>query len=91
MKQIKIYSCVVVLVVDMISAWHESVNNNLWMEVVLMNQRIRMAIKDAGLRHWEVAERCGVSEYTFVRWLRHELPTDREQAILTAIESLKGG
>ena len=53
-----------------------------------MNQEIRQKIKEAGLKQWQVAKKCGVNEYTFIRWLRDELTEQRRNAILEAIESL---
>ena len=53
-----------------------------------MNQEIRQKIKEAGLKQWQVAKKCGVNEYTFIRWLRDELTVQRRNAILEAIESL---
>lgn len=53
-----------------------------------MNQEIRQAIKAAGLKQWQVAKQCGVTEYTFIRWLRDELPESRKNDILNAIEAL---
>lgn len=52
-----------------------------------MNQEIRKAIKAAGLKQWQVADKCGVSEFTFVRWLRHELTEEKRTAIYAAIEA----
>lgn len=53
-----------------------------------MNQEIRQAIKAAGLKQWQVAKQCGVTEYTFIRWLRDELTEERRKAIFSAIEAL---
>lgn len=53
-----------------------------------MNQEIRKRIKAAGLKQWQVARQCGVTEYTFIRWLRDELTEDRRNAIFKAIEAL---
>lgn len=55
-----------------------------------MNESIKAAIRDAGVKQWQVAEKCGVSEFTFVRWLRRNLSKDREQAIYRAIDAAKG-
>lgn len=54
-----------------------------------MNRDIQEKIKAAGLYQYEVAKLCGVSETTMVRWLRDELPDDKREMILAAIE--KGG
>ena len=53
-----------------------------------MNKEIRQAIKAAGLYQWQVAKKCGVNEYTFIRWLRDELSEKRRKDILSAIEAL---
>lgn len=53
-----------------------------------MNQEIRQAIKAAGLKQWQVAKAIGVSEYSFIRWLRDELPEERRKAVYKAIEEL---
>ena len=50
-----------------------------------MNKDIKQAIKAAGLKQWQVADRCGVSEFTFVRWLRHELTEEQRERIMNAI------
>lgn len=52
------------------------------------NSDIRAAIKEHNLRQYQVAEKVGVSEFTFVRWLRKELSDERKQVILVAIEEL---
>ncbi len=54
-----------------------------------MNQDIRSAIKSAGLKHWQVAKKCGVNESTFVRWLRDELDETKRAMIFKAIDDLK--
>lgn len=53
-----------------------------------MNQEIKDRIKAAGVKQWQVAKECGVSEWTFVRWLRDELTEERRNAIFKAIDSL---
>ena len=54
-----------------------------------MNEAIKQAAKDNGIKLWEIADALKVSEFTFTRWLRHELPADKRQKVLDAIESLK--
>ena len=53
-----------------------------------MNQRIRRAIKAAGITHWKVAEAMGISECTLSRKLRHELPADETERILEIIAQI---
>lgn len=54
-----------------------------------MNNDIKKKIKAAGLHQYQVADLCGISETTLVRWLRYELNDEKKKMILTAIE--KGG
>ena len=54
----------------------------------LLNSDIRAAIKEHNLRQYQVAEKIGVSEFTFVRWLRRELSDERKRIIFAAIEEL---
>ena len=53
-----------------------------------MNKEIRDRIRIAGLKQWQVAKACGVTESTFIRWLRDELTEERRQAIFAAIDTL---
>ncbi len=56
------------------------------------NQTIRETAKKKGIKHWRIAMYLGVSEQTFMRWLRIPLTSEREKAILEAIDDLaKGG
>lgn len=54
----------------------------------MKNIDIRLAIVNKRLKNYEVAAACGVSEFTFSRWLREELPQEKKKRILDAIESL---
>ena len=51
------------------------------------NKELRAAMQRRGLFQWQLAERIGVSEATFSRMLRHELPPEQKADILRAIES----
>ena len=55
-----------------------------------MNQEIKQAIKEAGLKQWQVAEACGISEFALVRWLRYELTEEKRVRIYDAIKRLSG-
>ena len=61
----------------------------------MFNLEIRQAIQGNRLRHYEVAQAVGVSEYTFSVWLRKELSAEKAARIKSAIERLsakvKGG
>ena len=44
--------------------------------------------KQAGIFYWQIADRIGVAESTFLRWIRHELPEEKQTEILQAIEEI---
>lgn len=54
----------------------------------MKNSEIRTALFNSGLKHYQVAEEMGVADETFSRWLRHELPTEKRNEILAAINKL---
>lgn len=56
----------------------------------MKNQKIRLRARGAGVPLWRIAEAMGISEPTFFRKLRHQLPPEEEEAILQIIEALKG-
>lgn len=53
-----------------------------------MNDKIRAAAKESGVRHWEIAERLEMDEGTFCRKLRRELPEEDQRRILKIIKEL---
>lgn len=55
----------------------------------MKNHEIREALKASGMKQWELAEQLNVSEFTFSRKLRTELPEDEKQKILTVIHGYK--
>lgn len=57
--------------------------------MVVKNKEIRLAIENAGLRQWQVAEAYGVHEGNFSRLLRKELKEDNKLKILAIIQELK--
>ena len=54
------------------------------------NIDVRRKIKEEGFAHWQIADAMGISEITFCRWLRYELPEDKKQKIYSIMEELKG-
>lgn len=52
------------------------------------NSTIRAEAKRMGVRHWQIADRLGVSEQTFVRWMRKELPVEQRKAVMEAIHDI---
>ena len=57
--------------------------------MIKRNAEIRAAAKSAGVFLYEIAEKIGVSEPTFIRWLRKELDEPTKHKALTAIEEIK--
>ena len=54
-----------------------------------MNAEVKRMIGAAGLKQWQVADMCGISEATLVRWLRHELTREQKEQIQKAIKEAK--
>lgn len=52
------------------------------------NQKVRDMAKKRNVKHWQIAERLGISEPTIMRWLRVPLSPEREHAILAAIKEI---
>lgn len=52
------------------------------------NLEIRREAAKNGLKLWEVAEVCGVTDSTFSRKLRRELPSEQRDHILNMIYKL---
>lgn len=50
------------------------------------NISIRVAMMIHGLTQWDVAKSLGVSESTFYRMMRDELPEDEQKRIVSLIE-----
>ncbi|MFM9535519.1 hypothetical protein [Lysinibacillus sp. IITD104] len=48
---------------------------------------LKKIIKDNGLKQWQVAEFYGLNESNFSRLLRKDLPHDKEEKMLAAIEA----
>ena len=53
------------------------------------NIEVRTAIKEAGLKYWEVAEKLGMNDGNFSRKLRKELSDVEKQKVIAAIQELK--
>ena len=54
----------------------------------MKNTDIRSLIENHKLKHWQIAEAIGVSEFTFCRWLRKEFTADQKELVLSAIAKL---
>lgn len=52
------------------------------------NMELRNEAKSRGVKHWQIADYVGVSESTFVHWLRKKLPADKEKQVYEAISTI---
>ena len=53
-----------------------------------MNDAIRKAARENGVRLWQIAERLGVNDGNFSRKLRRELPDEEQQRIIGIIREI---
>lgn len=52
------------------------------------NKMIRNAAKMNGVKLWQIAEYLGISEPTITRWLRIPLSSEKEKAVMEAVEAI---
>lgn len=55
---------------------------------IAANVEIREAAKRSGVKLWQIAENIGLSDATFSRKLRRELPEDERDRVLSVIKQL---
>lgn len=53
------------------------------------NHEVRQAIKNSGLRYYEVAELIGCHPTTLSSWLARNMPREKKEAILDALDQVK--
>lgn len=51
------------------------------------NKRIREELKKRNLPIWKLADYFNVSESAIYAWLRHEMPEEKQEYIISVIES----
>lgn len=51
----------------------------------MKNKDLRDEFRIANVRQWKVADAIGISEMTFVKWLRKELPEEKKKLVREAI------
>ena len=54
----------------------------------MANEIVKKAAVDRCVKLWELADEVQISESTFYRHLRRELPDDRREALLEAIDRI---
>lgn len=57
----------------------------------MANKQIKIDLLTYGIKHYELAEALGISEFTLCRWLRKELSIDKKDMIIKTIEKLSKG
>ena len=57
----------------------------------MINLLIRQAASQARVKLWEIAHDLGITDATFSRRLRKELPEEEQQRILKIIQRIKEG
>lgn len=56
-----------------------------------MNDKIRKEAKAKGVKLWQIAESLGITDCTFSRKLRHELPEEEQTSIIAIIQEIAAG
>lgn len=54
----------------------------------MKNKEIRLQAKNNNIPLWKIAEAFGVTDSTFSKWLRKELPQEKKYKALEVIASL---
>ena len=55
------------------------------------NVKIRKALKETGVKYWELARLMGISDATLCRRLRDEIPAEEQDQIVELIRQHGGG
>ncbi len=61
------------------------------MSRIKANSDIHLYSVECGVLKWQIADRLGITDSSFSRRLRRELPPEEKQRIRQIIDSLKGG
>ena len=54
----------------------------------LANEQIRRKAREENVPHWKIAERLGVCDTTFCKWMRTEMPKEKREKILAIISEI---
>ena len=54
-----------------------------------MNETIKRRIKESRIRQYEIATNLGISEFTLSRWFRTPLTKEKQELILSAIDTIR--
>ena len=55
----------------------------------MTNQEIKLKAAGSGVKLWEIAEKLGINDGNLSRKLRHELPDEMKQEILSIIDEIR--
>ena len=55
----------------------------------MKNKEIRLAAMKADVKLWQIAEKLGMTDSSFSRKMRRELPDDLKQRVLSIIEEIR--
>lgn len=53
-----------------------------------LNKDIRKKQMETGVRNYEIAQHLNISIYTYQHWLMNEMPAERKEMVLKAIDEL---
>ena len=55
----------------------------------MANVEIRQMIFAKRIRNYEVAEKLGITQFTFSKWLSQEMTPERKKQVIKAIKAIK--
>lgn len=54
----------------------------------MANEKVRAAARQAGVKLWELASECGVTDSTFSKQLRFDFSAEKERQVMAAINQI---
>lgn len=54
----------------------------------MANELVREALKTNRVRAWELAEAMGIVDCTLSKWMRRELPAEKQVLMVRAVEEI---
>lgn len=54
----------------------------------MQNMAVRTALKKNNVKAWELAEELGIVDCTLSKWMRRELPEERQEQMIAAIKKI---
>ena len=55
----------------------------------MANQKLKEEINNANIKYWQIADELGITDSTFSKKLRKELPSETKEKIYAIIKKLK--